>query len=168
MPQGERRREELQHFGELHSLPKDRGAGAVVVHNKKQRQSLRAAGPRDEPYVRLAREDRARRKALPPTSIVTGVIATSWTLDSRASMSRDQTSTPSVIANAATRAATPMITPVVERTVRRGLARSASVPTRADSINAAKFGRDVARTSLLRRGSRESFSPGISRAQRRT
>src|SRR5258708_36323689 len=54
-------------------------------------------------------------------------------------MSRDHTSTPSVIANAATSAATPMITPVVESTVRIGLARRASAPIRPDSISAARF-----------------------------
>ena len=70
---------------------------------------------------------------------MTGVIATSCTLDSRMMSWRDQTSTPSVIANAATSAATPMITPVVDKTVRIGLVLSASAPTLADSMRAVRL-----------------------------
>src|SRR5215218_1481540 len=68
-----------------------------------------------------------------------GETTTSCTLDSRAMSWRDHTSTPSVTAKAATSAATPMTTPVVESSVRSGLARSASAPTRADSIREARF-----------------------------
>src|SRR5207253_10570861 len=73
------------------------------------------------------------------TVLVRGVIATSWTLLSRAISALAQRSTPSVIENAARRAATPMITPVVERVVRMVLVRNESAPTRADSIRAAAF-----------------------------
>src|SRR6266566_2398085 len=71
--------------------------------------------------------------------LVRGVMATSWTLLSRAMSARAQRSTPSVIENAATSAATPMMTPVAESVVRVGLVRKESAPTRADSLRADRF-----------------------------